>query len=66
MLRIASIFSLLAALALLGAAGTWWRVVHADETDPGAKRLRVAAAVTALAFWLLSVALFARLFERFD
>lgn len=66
MIRVATIFSFLAAVALLATAGAWWRVAHHGQPELGARRLRIAAGATAVSFWLLCVALFARTFELLD
>lgn len=60
-----------AALALLVAAGAWWRVAKEGSREPtdqqpvlGVRRVRAAASATVIAMGLLGVALLAAILER--
>ena len=70
-MSLAYLAAFLAVLFLIAAAQTWWRVAREGDKDQlnpkavlGVARVRMAAAATAIAFWLLAVALGAVLADR--
>lgn len=64
MMPLAYFAAFLAVLLLTAAGQSWWRVANGGQQPLGARRVRMAATATALAFWLLAFALAVVLFEQ--